>query len=148
MKKLIVLTNFLLLFITFPSYANFIGKYLICDWEDEPLVTLGFFFKDDVQVIEHRFTVKNDKVIEITFNRKLINANYDYISWKNSNTSSSKYVLERKSLNLKRGAINPEFEMEYKCKVKLSENSFTNEMRKIKRNVQKGYNKKIIKNKI
>ena len=117
-----------------------LGRWTSCNFR--------FFFKDDVQVIEHRFTVKNDKVIEITFNRKLINANYDYISWKNSNTSSSKYVLERKSLNLKRGAINPEFEMEYKCKVKLSENSFTNEMRKIKRNVQKGYNKKIIKNKI
>ena len=46
------------------------------------------------------FTVKNDKVIETTFNRKLINSNSNYISWSKSNLSTPRnYVLERKSLN-------------------------------------------------
>ena len=144
----ILITNFFL-FITFPSYASFIGKYLICNLkpiekDGTPLLDKGFFFKNNNLVVEYTPSVKNDNVKIIIHTRKLIQSNQDYILWGGEFT---KFSLNRTTLNLLR-KFRTGSKMHYKCKVIIFEDTFTKKIEEIKNSAQKNLDKEMSKNKI
>ena len=144
----ILIVNFFI-FITFSSYASFIGKYLICNFETyekdgAPLLDKGFFFKNDDLVVEYTQTVKNDNVKTLIHTRKLIQSNEDYILWGGEFT---KFSLNRTSLNLLR-KYRTGSKMHYKCKVIFFEDTFTKKIEEIKNSAQKNLDKEMSKNKI
>ena len=143
----ILIINFFI-FKTFSSYASFIGKYLICNFETyekdgAPLLDKGFFFKNDDLVVEYTQTVKNDNVKTLIHTRKLLQSNEDYIFWGDKYT---KYKLNRSNLNLLRSTLSAP--INYKCKVIFFEDTFTKKIEEIKNSAQKNLDKEMSKNKI
>ena len=146
----ILIINFFI-FITFSSYASFIGKYLICNFETyekdgAPLLDKGFFFKNDDLVVEYTPSVKNDNVKIIINTRKLIQSNEDFIFW---GDKYSKFKLNRSNLNLLRSSgSSGSAHINYKCKVIFFEDTFTKKIEEIKNSAQKNIDNEMSKNKI